>query len=192
MPGTAPERPCKGNVRPTLTISYAGHYSMRQPEKPLHRLSTGYMAQVHKYYYNYLSTQVTSNNGRIISSTYKRFGETFTYLFPSYRLFLLKLCPVTPLSTRYELLCPDLSLIYSRPDASPRAVVDPFLPKQGSDSKLKKIRPSDSATSPWCLVLCHLLRGEMVQDSWWQTESCCSHSYSMRKTRGQAMQCQTE
>lgn len=27
----------------------------------------------------------------------------------------------------------------------------------------------------------------MVQGSWWQKESCCSHSYSMRKTRGQPM-----
>lgn len=34
------------------------------------------------------------------------------------------------------------------------------------------------------------LWGEMVQDSWWQKESCCSHSYSI--TRVQHMQCQTE
>lgn len=32
----------------------------------------------------------------------------------------------------------------------------------------------------------------MVQDSRWQRESCCSHSYSIRKTRGQPTQCQKE
>ena len=36
------------------------------------------------------------------------------------------------------------------------------------------------------------LRGEMVQDSWWHKESCCSHSYSMRKTRGKPQQSKPE
>lgn len=49
----------------------------------------------------------------------------------------------------------------------------------------KKIHPSNKTTSPWCQTLLRAsgerLRGEMVQDSWWRKESCCSHSYSIRK-----------
>lgn len=36
------------------------------------------------------------------------------------------------------------------------------------------------------------LRGEMVQDSWWQKQSCCSHLCFIRKNKGQPQQCPTE
>lgn len=83
MPATPSTCAWKCCVRPALKINYAVHYFIRQPEKLLRSLPTGFSAmflwlQVHKYKYS--GTPAMSNS---------RIRTTFSYLFVSYMLTVL-------------------------------------------------------------------------------------------------------